>query len=293
MSPSQPFPISIHALDKSFGAAQVLHGVDLEVRAGSVHGFLGPNGAGKSTTIRCLLGLIRPSAGTVRLCGVDPTVDAAAATRHTAYVPGDVALWPGLTGGQVLETLAKLRSKALGGLPGDDPARRKLLIERFDLDPSKKVRTYSKGNRQKVILIAALAANVEVIVLDEPTSGLDPLMIQAFIASVRERRDAGAAVLLSSHILAEVQELADDISIIKDGQIVESGSIAQLSHMRGVKVSATLPGGESFQEILPEVQANAQLRRLLDAGANQITAAPPSLEELFLQFYTHDKEVTQ
>lgn len=284
-------PVQITGLDKSFGKTQVLHGVNMHVNAGTVQGFLGPNGAGKSTTIRCLLGLIRPSAGTVRLNGVDPFKSGAEATRRASYVPGDVSLWPGLTGGQVLETLARLRGKAQGSKSGDNLKYRKMLIERFGLDPSKKIRTYSKGNRQKVMLIAALAANADVIILDEPTTGLDPLMMHAFVTSIKERRAEGAAILLSSHILAEVHQLADEISIIKDGRIIESGTMDTIAHMRGMKIAATLPTGQPYAQVLPEDRANASLRTLLDQGATDITATPPSLEELFLQFYTTDRQV--
>ena len=193
-------PIRIRGLTKRFGRLTALDGLDLTVAAGSVHGFLGPNGAGKSTTIRVLLGLYRPDAGEVRVLGRDPGRSASAINREISYVPGDVALWPNLTGGQVLDVLAGLRGAR-------DRAREEALIERFDVDPSKKVRTYSKGNRQKVALVAALAAPTRLLVLDEPTSGLDPLMERVFTEEVSAAASAGRTVLLSSHILAEVQRL--------------------------------------------------------------------------------------
>ncbi|MDO4630838.1 MAG: ABC transporter ATP-binding protein [Corynebacterium sp.] len=278
--------IEISQLSKHFGKTQALVDVSLSVAPGTVHGFLGPNGAGKSTTIRCLLGLIRPSGGRLLLNGVDPTKHPAQANAKTAYVPGDVQLFPNLTGSQVLDTLAKLRPA------GDDPKKRAELIERFELDPSKKVRAYSKGNRQKVMLVAALAANVDVLVLDEPTSGLDPLIEQTFITVVNERRAEGAAVLLSSHILSEVQELADEISIIRSGTIVESGALDELSHVRGTRIRATLADGTSYDHIHKQHEVNEQLELLLDTHATNITATPASLEELFLEFY-HQEEVAR
>ena len=208
-------------IDKTFPGVKALNHAQLNVRPGTVHALMGENGAGKSTTIRCLLGLIHPTTGTCRINNTDPTKTT---IHNVAYVPGDVELFPNLTGNQVLDTLAKLRPTS------DNKKKRAEYIERFKLDPTKKIRTYSKGNRQKVMLIAALAANVDILVLDEPTSGLDPLIEQTFINIVRERRNEGAAILLSSHILSEVQELADDISIIRNGTIVESGSLKQLAH---------------------------------------------------------------
>ena len=267
------YPIEISQLSKHFGKTRVLNNVNLTVTAGTVHGFLGPNGAGKSTTIRCLLGLIHPTTGTCRINNTDPTKT----TIHSvAYVPGDVELFPNLTGNQVLDTLAKLRPT------GDNKKKRAEYIERFQLDPTKKIRTYSKGNRQKVMLIAAFAANVDILVLDEPTSGLDPLIEQTFINIVRERRNEGAAILLSSHILSEVQELADDISIIRNGTIVESGSLKQLAHIRGVRIRATNP---DYDHIHEQDSVNPTLQHLIDQGASNITITPASLEELFLEFY--------
>ena len=267
------YPIEISQLSKDFGKTRVLNNVNLTVAHGTVHGFLGPNGAGKSTTIRCLLGLIHPTTGTCRINNTDPTKTT---IHNVAYVPGDVELFPNLTGNQVLDTLAKLRPT------GDNKKKRAEYIERFQLDPTKKIRTYSKGNRQKIMLIAALAANVDILVLDEPTSGLDPLIEQTFINIVRERRNEGAAILLSSHILSEVQELADDISIIRNGTIVESGSLKQLAHIRGVRIRATNP---DYDHIHKQDSVNPTLQHLIDQGASNITITPASLEELFLEFY--------
>ena len=267
------YPIEISQLSKDFGKTRVLNNVNLTVAHGTVHGFLGPNGAGKSTTIRCLLGLIHPTTGTLRINNTDPTKTT---IHNVAYVPGDVELFPNLTGNQVLDTLAKLRPT------GDNKKKRAEYIERFKLDPTKKIRTYSKGNRQKVMLIAAFAANVDILVLDEPTSGLDPLIEQTFINIVRERRNEGAAILLSSHILSEVQELADDISIIRNGTIVESGSLKQLAHIRGVRIRATDP---DYDHIHEQDSVNPTLQHLIDQGASNITITPASLEKLFLEFY--------
>ncbi len=216
--------ISVTGLVKTFGRTRALDGLDLTVRTGEVHGFLGPNGAGKSTTIRVLLGLLRADAGDVRLLGGDPWADATALHRRLAYVPGDVNLWPNLTGGEAIDLLGRLR----GGI---DQARRQELIERFELDPTKKGRTYSKGNRQKVALVAGLASDAELLLLDEPTSGLDPLKETVFQEWIEEARKAGRTVLLSSHILAEVEALCDRVSIIRAGRTVETGSLADLRHL--------------------------------------------------------------
>jgi len=265
--------LRLESVTKSFAQVEVIKGVDLTVRRGQVQALLGANGAGKSTTIRCLLGLIHPTTGTLRINNTDPTKTT---IHNVAYVPGDVELFPNLTGNQVLDTLAKLRPT------GDNKKKRAEYIERFKLDPTKKIRTYSKGNRQKVMLIAAFAANVDILVLDEPTSGLDPLIEQTFINIVRERRNEGAAILLSSHILSEVQELADDISIIRNGTIVESGSLKQLAHIRGVRIRATNP---DYDHIHEQDSVNPTLQHLIDQGASNITITPASLEELFLEFY--------
>lgn len=216
--------ISAHGLTKSFGSVRALDRLDLTIARGEVHGFLGPNGAGKSTTIRILLGLLRPDTGSVRMFDRDPWRDAVELHRRLAYVPGDVEIWPHLTGGEVIDMFLRLR--------GDYSARRRnALVDRFELDPRKKARTYSKGNRQKVALIAALAADVDLLLLDEPTAGLDPLMEAVFQEVIRERTAEGTSVLLSSHILSQVEALSDRVSIIRAGRIVESGSLTDLRHM--------------------------------------------------------------
>ena len=225
--------IEIRALRKSFGRTAALDGLDLEVRTGEVHAFLGPNGAGKTTTIRILLGLLRKDAGEAVLLGGDPWRDAVTLHRRLAYVPGDVTLWPGLTGGEIIDLLGRRR----GGL---DPERRQALTERFQLDPAKKARAYSKGNRQKVALIAALASDAELLLLDEPTAGLDPLMEATFRDCVTEERQQGRTVLLSSHILAEAEALSDRVTIIRDGRTVETGTLAEMRHLTRVLVDAEL-----------------------------------------------------
>lgn len=283
--------ITVRGLTKRFGSFTAVDDLDLVVRRGTVHGFLGPNGAGKSTAIRAILGMLRPDGGTIDVLGHDPTRDPAAATARVAYVPGDVALWPQLTGGQTLATMAKLRASGAGGAHGSsgaDPARRAELIERFRLDTTKKNREYSKGNRQKVMLVAALSADVDVLVLDEPTSGLDPLMEREFAAVVRERVDAGASVLLSSHILSEVQDLADDITIIREGRIVESGALQDLTYLRGSKLSVSLPDGSRVDRVLPRDDVPAALSDLLARGATDISCIDAGLDDIFLDHYSGD-----
>ncbi|HKE97512.1 MAG TPA: ABC transporter ATP-binding protein [Actinomycetes bacterium] len=287
--------ISVSGLVKTFGRTRALDGLDLTVRTGEVHGFLGPNGAGKTTTIRVLLGLLRADSGRAELLGGDPWRDAVALHRRLAYVPGEVSLWPALSGGEVIDLLGRLR----GGL---DPRRRAELLERFELDPRKKGRTYSKGNRQKVALVAALASDVELLVLDEPTSGLDPLMETVFQECISEERRAGRTVLLSSHILAEAEKLCDRVSIIRAGRIVESGSLADLRHLTRTSIQADLlrppeglEGLEGVHDL--EVQGtrvrcqvdtsrlDATLRLLTDHGIRSLVSQPPTLEELFLRHY--------
>jgi ABC-2 type transport system ATP-binding protein len=287
--------IEISGLTKSFGTTRALDELDLTVSRGEVHGFLGPNGAGKSTTIRVLLGLLRKDAGEVRLLDGDPWSEAAALHRRLAYVPGDVSLWPNLTGGQVIDLLGRLR----GGL---HEARRRELMERFELDPTKKGRSYSKGNRQKVALVAALASDVELLVLDEPTSGLDPIMESVFQEYVERFRDDGGSVLLSSHILAEVERLCDRVSIIRAGRRVETGTLSELRHLTRTSVAAELARPVSGLAALPGVhdvdlqgtratfevdtpRLDAAIGLLHDAGIRSLTATPPTLEELFLRHY--------
>ncbi|MBK8468805.1 MAG: ABC transporter ATP-binding protein [Candidatus Phosphoribacter sp.] len=289
-------PIDISGLRKTFGSTVALDSLDLTVKAGEIHGFLGPNGSGKSTTIRVLLGLLRADGGTVRLLGGRPWEDAPALHRRLAYVPGDVSLWPNLTGGEAIDLLGRAR----GGI---DEGRRAELLERFDLDPSKKGRTYSKGNRQKVALVAALASDVELLLLDEPTSGLDPLMERQFNEVISENRREGQSVLLSSHILTEVEALCDHVSIIKAGRVVESGTLAQLRHLTRTQVAATLrtPPPADFAALAGvhdlhvvgtrltcQVDASGLselLVRLAALGVDTLSSSPPTLEELFLRHY--------
>lgn len=316
---SGPAPaIEIHDLVKTFGATRALDGLTLTVPTGQIHGFLGPNGSGKSTTIRVLLGLLRADSGTARLLGGDPWAEAPTLHRRLAYVPGDVGLWPNLTGGEAIDLLGRAR----GGL---DPHRRDDLIERFALDPTKKGRSYSKGNRQKVALVAALASDVELLLLDEPTSGLDPLMERVFTEHLRAERAHGRTVLLSSHILSEVEALCDHVSIVRAGRIVESGTLAQLRHLTRTQVVATLAvdaeplareleamGGvhDLHVESLaapptagpstagPSTRLTGQvdgpalaplLGRLSAAGVSSLVCTPPTLEELFLRHYDDDR----
>jgi ABC-2 type transport system ATP-binding protein len=292
--------IEIRALRKSFGRTTALDGLDLTVRTGEVHAFLGPNGAGKTTTIRILLGLLRKDGGEATLLGGDPWRDAVALHRRLAYVPGDVTLWPGLTGGEIIDLLGRLR----GGL---DPKRRQALIERFDLDPAKKARAYSKGNRQKVALIAALASGAELLLLDEPTAGLDPLMEATFRDCITEERQHGRTVLLSSHILAEAEALSDRVTIIRDGRAVESGTLAEMRHLTREIIDAELAAPVSLAD-LPGVHdlesdglrvrcevdhsvLNDVLARLTTAGVRSLTCRPPTLEELFLSHYSTERNV--
>jgi ABC-2 type transport system ATP-binding protein len=290
--------IVVSGLHKSYGSTHALDGLDLEVATGEVHGFLGPNGAGKSTTIRVLLGLLRGDAGDVSLLGGDPWHDAAKLHRRLAYVPGDVNLWPNLTGGEVIDLLGRLR----GGL---DEKKRDELLRRFDLDPTKKGRTYSKGNRQKVALVAALASDVELLILDEPTSGLDPLMEEVFRQCIEEERQRDRTVLLSSHILSEVEALCDRVSIIRHGQVVETGTLADLRHLTRTSIQAELAGSPNGLAQLPGIhdldvegnrvrcevdtaQLDAVMRQLSASGIKSLVAQPPTLEELFLRHYEDD-----
>ncbi|XVU30478.1 ATP-binding cassette domain-containing protein [Actinoplanes sp. CA-054009] len=287
--------IAISALHKSFGLTKALDGLDLSVARGEVHGFLGPNGSGKTTAIRVLLGLLRADGGDVRLLGGDPWRDADRLHRRLAYVPGDVTLWPGITGGEVIDLLGRLRG-------GADRRRRDELLERFDLDPRKKARTYSKGNRQKVALIAALASDAELLLLDEPTSGLDPLMESVFQRCVHEVKSQGRTVLLSSHILAEVEALCDRVSIIRLGRTVESGTLSELRHLTRTSIAVETARPLDGIERLPGVhdvvvddhharfdvdtaQLDTVVRRLAPLGVRSMTSTPPTLEELFLRHY--------
>lgn len=295
--------IEVAGLSKSFGQTRALDGLDLTVAKGEVHGFLGPNGSGKTTTIRILLGLLKADGGKAALLGGDPWRDAVALHRRLAYVPGDVTLWPNLSGGEVIDLLGRLR----GGL---DPKRRKDLLERFDLDPKKKGRAYSKGNRQKVGLIAALASNVELLLLDEPTSGLDPLMEEEFRRVIEEEKHSGRTVLLSSHILAEVEALCDRVSIIRLGKTVETGTLTQLRHLTRTSITAELAAPPNGLANLPGVhdlqvdnthvrlqvdtpQLDAVLKQLTEVGLRSLTSQPPTLEELFLRHYESSETVAR
>ncbi len=296
-SPSE-YALSIDGLTKSFGNFRALDNLRLSVRTGEVHGFLGPNGSGKTTTIRVLLGLLQADAGEISLLGGNPWRDAVSLHRRIAYVPGDVTLWANLTGGEIIDLLGRLR----GGL---DAARTSALLERFELDPRKKARTYSKGNRQKVALIAALASNAELLILDEPTSGLDPLMEATFRECIADERKQGRTVLLSSHILGEVEALCDRVTIIRNGRTIESGTLAELRHFTRTAVSAELhttpdalgsmngvhdiqTDGHNVHCTVDSAELGAVLTYLSSCGLQSLTSRPPTLEELFLRHYQHD-----
>lgn len=297
MIPHTARAVEIQGLTKSFGNTKALDGLDLTVRDGEVAGFLGPNGAGKSTTIRILLGLLRADEGTARLLGADPWTDAVELHRHIAYVPGDVTLWPNLTGGQAIDFLTRMR-----GAEQISTARRDELIDRFELDPYKKARTYSKGNRQKVALIAAFCSHAHLFILDEPTSGLDPLMETVFQQCVAEAAERGAAVLLSSHILAEVEKLCHRVTIIRAGRTVLAGSLAELRHVMHTSVSVRTLSDPSVLQSLPQLHdvkvmghhasftvdrshLDRTMEDLASLGIADLTVSPASLEELFMREY--------
>ncbi len=290
--------IHIQNLTKSFGTTLALKGIDLTVKQGEVHGFIGPNGAGKSTTIRILLGILRKTSGVISLLGGDPWQDAVELHRRLVYVPGDVTLWPELSGGEIIDLLGRLH----GGL---NVFRKNQLLERFQLDPTKKSGTYSKGNRQKVALVAALSCEAELYLLDEPTSGLDPLMEAVFQECIAEVNKAGTTVLLSSHILSEVESLCDRVSIIRQGQIVESGTLSQLQHLTRTTVNvetgsnaaglAKLSGvhdvshdGLKYRFSVDSDAITAVMETLLPLGIKSLMVEPPSLEDLFMRHYGDD-----
>ena len=295
MTANPQAPIDIRSLTKNFGSVRALDGLDLTVHEGEVHGFLGPNGAGKSTTIRILLGVVKADGGNVRLLGGDPWTSAVDLHRQIAYVPGDVTLWPSLTGGETIDLLARMRG-------GVDEKRRAELIERFSLDPTKKARTYSKGNRQKVSLVSAFSSNARLLLLDEPSSGLDPLMENVFQQCVGEARDRGATVLLSSHILAETEALCERVTIIRSGKTVESGTLDSMRHLSRTSIKAELIGDPgdlsrikgvadvSFEGHTLRAQVDGDslaqvVKALGDAGVRTLVSQPPTLEELFLRHY--------
>ncbi len=295
--------ISMVDIVKTFGATRALDGLDLEVASGEVHGYLGPNGSGKSVTIRVLLGLLRPDSGRATLFGGDPWRDAVSLHRRLAYVPGDVSLWPNLSGGEIIDYFARLR----GGI---DPARRDRLIAAFELDPTKKSGTYSKGNRQKVALVTALSSDADLLVLDEPTSGLDPLMETVFQAEIAQAAAAGRTVLLSSHILAEVEKLCDRVTIIRRGRAVQTGTLDDLrattrtsvivSTERDVVDAERLHGVHSVERTGSRLRLqidnnalDATMRHLADYGITSLVSRPPTLEELFLREYGDDVESSE
>jgi ABC-2 type transport system ATP-binding protein len=311
MSTATP-AVALHGVTKAFASVRALDGLDLEVRTGEVHGFLGPNGAGKSTAIRVLLGLLRADGGEVRLLGGDPWADAVDLHRRLAYVPGDVDLWPTLTGGEALDLIGRLhgRSASARGSGNRTADRRGELLTRFELDPTRRIRTYSTGNRRKVVLVAALlaalAGDAELVLLDEPTAGLDPLMEEVFREYVGELRRLGRTVLLSSHILSEVEALADRVTIIRAGRSVETGTMGELRHLTRTSVAAELerpddlPAGFTGLAGVHEVQLagtrlrcqvdpvglDATLAALAKAGVASLEVRPPTLEELFLRHYS-------
>ncbi|WP_407312229.1 ABC transporter ATP-binding protein [Desulfosporosinus sp. SB140] len=291
--------IEINGLTKSYGKTQALRGIDLSVQQGEVHGFIGMNGAGKSTTIRILLGMLKKNGGEVKLLGGDPFKDCVELHKRLAYVPSEFNPWPNLSGGEVIDLLSRMRGKP-------EAKRRGELIERFQFDPSKKCRSYSKGNRQKVALIVALVSDVELYIFDEPTSGLDPLMESVFQDCVRELAAQGKTVFLSSHILAEVEKLCDRVTIIKEGRIVESGSLRQLRQFSRLIVQAEcrrpvsgmeLPGiyglrceGNKLSFSVDAAALNAALKKLTEYETVSLHCAPPELEDLFLHYYSKGGE---
>jgi ABC-2 type transport system ATP-binding protein len=287
--------LETRGLCKNFGKTRALDGVDLSVEPGEVYGFIGPNGAGKSTTIRVLLGILRANAGTARVFGLDAWKDAVRIHRDIAYVPGDVNLWGNLSGGEVIDLFLRLRK-------GRESHYRKELIERFDFDPTKKCGAYSKGNRQKVALVAAFSADAELYIMDEPTSGLDPLMELVFRTCIADVKARGASVLLSSHILSEVELLCDRISIIRQGRIIDSGTLASMRHLTrnwvSVETAASLVGldllggvhdlrtdGATTSFTLDNAQTPQLLAFLADKDVRHLTSTPPTLEELFMSHY--------
>lgn len=287
--------VKIQGLQKKFGKFQALHDVTFTIEAGSVVGFIGPNGAGKSTTIRTLLGIINRSGGSATIFGKDVWQESLAIHKRVSYVPGDVALWGNLTGGEIIDLFMKLHG-------GGNQAKRDRLIERFELDPKKKAKSYSKGNRQKVGLIAALSVDSDLYILDEPTSGLDPLMEIVFQEEVEEIKNAGKAILLSSHILSEVERLADKVVIIRQGRVVEAGTLDELRHLTrstvtvettaDVAAMASVPGVHDFKQTgshavfsVDNQHLNGVLAEATKLGVKKFESVPPTLEDLFMRHY--------
>ncbi|MDO4887895.1 MAG: ABC transporter ATP-binding protein [Actinomycetaceae bacterium] len=277
------FVLECEGLEKRFGSVRALDGLDLSVAEGQIHGFLGPNGAGKTTTIRAILGQIHLDAGSIRVFGLDPIDSIVDVHRRLAYVPGDTSLWPGLTGGECIDLLGRLHGR-------QDSKRREALVELFELDPTRRTRTYSKGNRQKVALIAALACRADLLLLDEPTSGLDPVMTDRFLQAVRQARDEGATVVLSSHIMSEVEALCDAVTIVASGKVAYSGSLRELAGSAHVTIEAEVPGGQGAvrREVAPG-EVDAIVAELLAAGASIKRVEHASLEQIFLGYYREEK----
>lgn len=288
------------SMTKKFGNFDALRNINLIVKKGQVHGFIGPNGAGKSTTIRILLGLLKKTSGDVSVLNQDPWIDSVAIHSNLVYVPGDVSLWPDLTGGEIIDFLGRLHGK-------QNEQRKAELIAKFQLDPKKKAATYSKGNRQKVALIAALACDVELYLFDEPTSGLDPLMETIFQECVLELKQAGKTIFLSSHILSEVEALCDYVSIIRQGEIVESGTLEELRHLTRTTLTvktdddltaiSELAGvydfvstAQQYRFSVETTALNTVIQKLSTITLQSLTAEPPSLEELFMRHYDLQKE---
>jgi len=293
------YTVEINNLTKNFGKVKALQGVNLKIAEGEVFAYIGPNGAGKSTTIRVLLGILQATSGNVSVFGKDAWKDAVEIHKRIAYVPGDVNLWPNLTGGEVIDLFVNLRGS-------HNKELRNRLIRDFNLDPTKKCRTYSKGNRQKVALIAAFASEVDLYVLDEPTSGLDPLMEQVFQECVLEQKKRGKGVFLSSHIMSEVERLCDRVGIIREGEVVEIGTLDELRHLTRYTMNVTsertiegvdnLPGvydiiktptGLSFH--VDTDKMGAVINHLNGFGIIKLESTPPSLEELFMQHYKKEE----
>jgi len=291
--------LEAHGLKKRFGKVQALRSIDLEVQKGEVYGFIGPNGAGKSTTIRILLGILRANEGTAQIFGMDVWKQAVEIHKRIAYVPGEMNVWNNLTGGEMIDVLLRMRKTPTKEYVSE-------LTRRFDFDPSKKCSSYSKGNKQKIALIAAFSSNADLYVFDEPTSGLDPIMNIVFKECVKEVKEAGKSVLLSSHIMSEVEELADRISVIKLGEIVDSGTLEDMRHLtrNHVEVSLKTPADEALPKLgalagvygakakdgqlsfqMDTSSTEGIMRFLADCGIERITSSPPTLEELFIQHY--------